>query len=182
MRRKILILFLISVAASIETKPLEWYKQPGRWFKNIFTSPTESEKAPEIEATDIAGNQKFLRDYEAKYILLSFWASWCPQCKKELPQLDALNIKYASKGFKFLAINVHDSKEDALDYLNKNKYSITFLLDQNDKTSEKYLISPLPTNFLIQKDRFRIIKIWEGEFDIKEMETIFEQLLDEKKE
>lgn len=168
----IYVFFVLSISA----KPLNWYEYPGRWFKNVFSVPAKDNPAPEIDAEDSAGNRVFLHNVEGEYILLSFWASWCPLCRNELPELDKLSVKFSSRGIKFLAINVNDSKEKAMDYINRNKSSLIYLLDMDDRTSEKYRIISFPSNFLIQKNGLKTVKVWEGDIEMKTIEEYLEKL------
>jgi len=174
---KLAIILLFFISANSNAEPLEWYEHPGFWFKNVLYSPANGSVVPEIKAVDLTGNQKLIKDYSSHYILLSFWASWCPPCLKELPQLETLETKFKKSHFKVLALNVHDSKDDALDFIKSNNIGLTVLLDVNAETAKNYAISPLPTNYLINRKTNKLIQKWQGNIDIGEVEHFINSLI-----
>ena len=56
----------------------------------IFGIHSAAKEVPKIAFEDAAGKQFTLADFEGKYVLLNIWATWCPPCRKELPDLEGL--------------------------------------------------------------------------------------------
>ena len=54
----------------------------------------EHPPAPDFTLPDPAGNRKSLKDYRGKVVMLAFWASWCPYCREELPQMERLTTPF----------------------------------------------------------------------------------------
>ncbi|WP_143305986.1 TlpA disulfide reductase family protein [Chitinophaga vietnamensis] len=63
--------------------------------------------------TDINGNTIHLSDFQGKYVLLDFWASWCGPCRKGNPHLKSLYAKYKDKGLEIIGVSDDDSKPEA---------------------------------------------------------------------
>ncbi len=55
---------------------------------------------------NLQGEQVSLSSYQGQPVILVFWATWCPYCKKLLPGIERLNQKYAKKGLKIIAVNI----------------------------------------------------------------------------
>ena len=72
---------------------------------------------PGTEAPDFAlatpdGKTVKLSDMRGKYVVLDFWASWCPDCRKDLPAIAALHNTYAERGVEFIGVSFDDKKEN----------------------------------------------------------------------
>src|SRR5512135_2008759 len=64
--------------------------------------------APDFVLKDIEGKDVHLSDYKGKLVLLEFWATWCPPCKATIPDLIALQAKYAGKGLVVLGVSLDE--------------------------------------------------------------------------
>ncbi len=84
---------------------------------------------------DLAGKQWSLHDLRGSVVLVNFWATWCPPCRKEMPDMDALYKRFQSQGLVVLAIS---DEEEALvrKFLGEHPYSIPILLDPGGKTGK----------------------------------------------
>ncbi|MBQ0145356.1 MAG: TlpA family protein disulfide reductase [Bacteroidales bacterium] len=68
-------------------------------------------KAPDFKIATPDGKQLKLSSFKGKIVVLDFWASWCPDCRKELPAIEAAYEKYSKKGVVFIGVSFDDSKE-----------------------------------------------------------------------
>lgn len=113
-------------------------------------------KAPGFTLTDIQTNKKVsLDDFQGKPVMITFWASWCPDCHRDLPQKHALYEKIPQDKLAFLTINVtgREGLEDAgQTFIEQNNYSFPVLLDQGTETYDNYRCMSVPTTFLLDKD------------------------------
>ncbi len=106
-----------------------------------------------------------LSEYKGKVLLLSFWATWCPSCREEMPSLIALWNKYHDQGFEILAINVDNNPARALNaFETEVKYQIPFpqFQDPNNELSSLVGVYALPTNILVARD-FKPVFVTNGE-------------------
>lgn len=97
------------------------------------------------------GQKWTLRDLSGKVVLVNFWATWCPPCRKEMPDLDALYKKYKDQGFVVLAIS--DEQPAAVQaFLEKHKVSYPILLDPGDVVHKRFDVMGIPKSYLYDRD------------------------------
>ena len=113
-----------------------------------------SQKAPEFNLSDLEGKNISLVDAlkDKKAVLLNFWATWCPACKHEIPDLIELQQKYSSKGFSILGIDVGESVKRVSVF--KEKFSINYpiLLDPGSDAAQEYGVVGLPLSVLVDSE------------------------------
>jgi peroxiredoxin len=87
-------------------------------------------------------------------IMLIFWASWCPNCKSEVPKVNALVKKYGSRGMKFIGINVghNDSEGKARRFMDKTGITYPVIFDKRGKIPRKYGVQGVPTVLIADKN------------------------------
>ncbi|MDW0115601.1 thiol-disulfide oxidoreductase ResA [Sporosarcina thermotolerans] len=116
------------------------------------------DKAPDFELVDLDGNKQRLSDYKGEGVFLNFWGTWCPPCKREMPDMEEQYNAFKEKGVHVLSVNSGESnlKVDTF----RDQYGLTFpiVIDKAKDIRDLYNIQPLPTTFLIDKDG-RIKKI-----------------------
>lgn len=132
-------------------------------------SDEENETSDEFPAFDFTlidqnGNEHTLSDYKGKVVFLNFWATWCPPCKKEMPDIEALYNEYNLNQSEvvFLGIanprseeypnNQDDEKEEIITFLHDNGYTFPTLFDETGEVLQNYNISAFPTTFMIDKE------------------------------
>lgn len=104
-----------------------------------------------------AEKEEKLSDFKGSVILLNFWATWCPPCRKELPALSQISSQLKDKGFKMIGVSVDENPQTLESFLNSNSLSYTILHDKTDLVS-KYmsvtggLENVIPQTYLIDKN------------------------------
>lgn len=101
--------------------------------------------------TDLQGNSWTLGDLRGKVVLVNFWATWCPPCRSEMPDLEALYNQYKDQGFVVLAISDEDA-EKVKKYIDENHYTYTILLDPGRKVNDEYNIEGIPKSFVYDRE------------------------------
>ncbi|WP_445487178.1 peroxiredoxin family protein [Niallia sp. 03133] len=107
------------------------------------------DKAPDFTLNNLAGKTIRLSDFQGKIVMLNFWATWCPPCKKEMPIIQQFN-KEKHEDVVILAVNI-DGKEDVFDFVQNMQLTFPILLDDKDKVNELYKIITIPTTFFIDE-------------------------------
>ncbi len=97
--------------------------------------------------TDLQGKNWHLRDLQGKVVLVNFWATWCPPCRKEMPDLDSLYNKYKDQGFVVLAISDEETAKVA-PFIAEHKISYPVLLDPGDKVTNDFVVQGIPKTFV----------------------------------
>jgi thiol-disulfide isomerase/thioredoxin len=138
--------------------------------------------APEFTLEDIDAKKFSLKDYRGKVILLNFWATWCPPCRREMPSMERLNQHFKGKDFVVLAVNQMEDGDQVFTYTGGLEVDPTFtiLFDKDSAVSRAYGVQGLPTTYLIdKKGNIRFRAIGGREFDHPEVERQILQLMQE---
>lgn len=114
--------------------------------------------APDFILADLSDKQVSLRDYRGNIVLLDFWATWCPPCRKSIPELVELQNRYRNKGVVILGISVDDPREFNNQYLMafREKFRISYTILRADiQVVRDYFGKSnmaIPTLFLINRE------------------------------
>lgn len=122
--------------------------------------------APSISETDVNGNIVTLSSFRGKYVLLDFWAAWCIPCREENPNVVKAAKKYKDQNFTVLSISLDDDKAAWLKAIEKDRLEWTHLSalkGWKNSISEKYYVSSIPANFLIDPNGKIVAKNIRGE-------------------
>jgi len=103
---------------------------------------------------DLKGNAVKLSSLKGKKIFLNFWATWCPPCKAEMPDIEKLYQETKDSGLVILAVNVGENKKTVQDFMDANNYSFTALLDVKGEVSRLYQVTGIPTSYFIDTEGF----------------------------
>lgn len=115
------------------------------------SAPKPGTAAPAFNLPDLvnARNAVSLVSLEGKVVLVDFWASWCPPCKKTLPHLGRLRRRHPDLAV--VAVTVDEDRMKALEFLNPRDTSVVFLHDAKRLVAEAYDPGGMPSLFLIDK-------------------------------
>ncbi len=109
--------------------------------------------APEFTVTMFDGSTVSLKDLRGKVVLLNFWATWCPPCRKELTHVQSDIIDhFAGREFVFLPISRAEKREDVAAFREKMGYTFPMGLDPDRAVYDLYASNYIPRNFLIDAD------------------------------
>lgn len=136
------------------------------------------QKAVDFTLNDLNGNNVSLKDLRGKNVYINFWATWCPWCKKELPDLEKVSQEYKDKNLVVLAIDIGEDKATVGNYMKENNYDFNVLLDGNSNTSQQYGVSSIPVSIFIDK-KGNIAKKDVGAMTEGQMKSIIDKLLKE---
>lgn len=135
--------------------------------------------APEFSLQNLHGDSVRLEQFRGDYILLNFWATWCPPCVKEMPSMEQLRQNYKDKGIQVVAISLDkEPREKVAAFVARLKLTFPILLDPDGIVSKPYGATELPSTFILNPDG-QVIAAAKGERDWYGEEAIsyFDELL-----
>lgn len=112
----------------------------------------KGETAPDFKLKNLEGETVSLSDYKGKRVLVNFWATWCPPCREEIPDLQKL---YDSEDVVILAVNLTDTEENEeniADFVDSYEMTFPVLLDESSDVSSAYQVYAYPTSYMIDSN------------------------------
>jgi peroxiredoxin len=133
--------------------------------------------APDFELTTLDGETVRLSDYRGKRVFINFWATWCPPCRAEMPDMQKL---YEEKevDVEILAVNITESEKnekDVTDFVKDFGLTFPILMDVNSVVSTTYKVQAYPTSYMIDSSgRIQLIApgAMNHEFMVQEIEKM----------
>ncbi len=166
-------LLVVNVYAAWEVQPKLGYK---------LTPLPKPVPAPGFTLEDMDEEKHSFADLRGKVVLLNFWATWCPPCRREMPSMERLYQKFNGEHFTVIAVNQMEDGDHVFAFTGQLDVDPTFpiLFDKDSKVSSSYRVNGLPTSFLIDKQgNIRYRAVGGREFDHPEVEKQIEQLMQE---
>jgi len=101
--------------------------------------------------TDLEGKSWSLQALHGKVVLVNFWATWCPPCRKEMPDLDKLYQEFKEQGLLILAISDEDISK-VQPFIAEHHYTYPILLDPGSKVHNLFVVEGIPKSYLYDRD------------------------------
>lgn len=111
------------------------------------TGITVGKIMPAFSAKNPDGNTVEVGMHGRPYIL-NFWATWCPPCQAEFPEMNAFANSHTAD-VRFYAINVQESGDQVTAFLNANGYSLPVLLDKDGSIASQFHVQAIPTTLVV---------------------------------
>ncbi len=148
---------------------------------NASTKPTgikpnvTKTKAIDFKLKDLDGKELSLSDLKGKKVFLNFWATWCPPCKAEMPEIEKLYQETKDSDLVIVAVEIGEPLDTVKPFIDKNKYNFKVLLDPDQSVATKYNITSIPTSYFIDTDG-NIVSQHVGGMNIDQMKAYIKTL------
>ena len=119
--------------------------------------------APDLELVGLDGARVSLKDLRGKVVLLNFWATWCPPCTAEMPDLEALYREYGdAQDFVVAGVNFEEEVEPVDRFVREHKISFPVWLDSKGEAGAQLGVRGLPVSFIVDREGY-IRDAWNGQ-------------------
>ena len=147
----------------------------------VWLSPAGLQNAPSVTVQTLTGPQLTLSDWRGKAVILTFWATTCPGCIKEMPHLVELHEQLHKQGLEVLGIAMaYDPPNQVATLVKARQLPYTIALDLDGKAAEAFgKIRLTPTTFLISPDG-KIVHKKIGVLDMDYIRSTIQKMLDSK--
>ena len=117
--------------------------------KSLIAEEAEIAKA-DFTLTDLHGKPWTLTQLHGKIVVVNFWATWCPPCRLEMPDLDVLYTQYQPQGLVILSLSSEDPAKVSA-FIEKTKYHPPVLIDKNAQVAGQFHVSGIPKSFVFNR-------------------------------
>lgn len=113
-------------------------------------SDLSSSEAPDVTLNLVDGTQKQLSESRGHVVILSFWATWCPYCIEEMPDIQKITEDY--EGVEAILVNCGEDAQTVEDFMAENSYDFTWALDEDYAVQSAYPTSGIPYTLVIDAE------------------------------
>jgi thiol-disulfide isomerase/thioredoxin len=114
----------------------------------LFLISTATASAESFVFKDMQGHEQRLQDYRGKWVLVNFWATWCPPCLEEIPDLVKLHEAHSNKDLVVIGVALDSTKESVVEFVAKKKISYPIVVGDYDLAAQVGEVNALPTSYL----------------------------------
>lgn len=126
-----------------------FYTNPFGIFGEKIYASVPGNQAPAISLLDLDGKHTDV-EFEGSLTVINFWATWCPPCKAEMPELQAFFNENVGK-VAFYAINIKEPQDRVAGFLKSGRYNMPMLLDTEGEVAKLYRVNAIPTTLIVDK-------------------------------
>jgi peroxiredoxin len=138
--------------------------------------PQLGSPAPPFQTETVEGEPATLSNYRGKVVLLTFWASWCEPCKKEMPEIQAAYEKHKENDLVVLAVNFGEKQEAAKAFVDQMGLTFPALMDRRANIAERYAVVSLPVTFFIDKNGIIRERVFGGTLTEEDIGKVFQRV------
>ena len=129
--------------------------------QNAAAQPDAGHPAPDFVIHLPDGSSTSLTAYRGQPVVINFWATWCPPCREEMPELARAYERYREQGLVVLAINDAEAHDQVAAFLQESNLNLPMIIDPQGEVMRAYKTNALPSTFFI--DRRGIVQVrWIG--------------------
>ena len=139
-------------------------------------SPVAGQPAPDFEIVYADGRRMRLSELRGQPVLINFWATWCPPCRREMPDLIRAYQAHQDEGLIILAVNIEEPASRAQAFAEEFGIPFPIVLDPEGRVSDQYQVRNLPSSIFIGRDGI-ISARWVGMLTPEVLNKYLERIL-----
>lgn len=113
----------------------------------------EGFKAPDIEVRDLSGNAWRLSAHKGDVVLVNFWASWCKECREEMPSLQRLYDKLKTNpDFEMVLVVYNEDPGESAEFMDENNYTMPVYVDPGSAAARSFGLTGVPETYIVSKE------------------------------
>ena len=132
--------------------------------------------AADFDLELLTGGSLSLSDLRGKVVLVDFWASWCPPCRQEAPDLARVYLEYQDRPVEFVGVDIWDDPRGARDYLEQFQVPYPNGVDAQGSIAIDYGVRGIPEKFFVGPDG-TIVKKFVGPIKAADLRAVLDDLL-----
>jgi len=137
------------------------------------------QRRPDFTLPDVSGSMRNMAEWDGQVVAVNFWATWCPPCLKEVPELVDLQHRYSTRGFQVIGIAIQ-KPEELTEFMSANNMNYTVLADEEPviEVAEKFgnIVGVLPYTAIVDRSG-NIVFVRAGPVTGEEIEVVIQPLL-----
>lgn len=136
----------------------------------------ENRPAPDFTAQTVHGETVRLSDMKGRVVMLDFWTSWCPPCRREAPALAEVYREYQGNNVEFVGVAIWDDPEDVKEYVESFGLTYPNLVDARGRIGMSYGVIGIPEKFFVGPDG-NLVRKFVGPIDSETLRDALDELL-----
>jgi peroxiredoxin len=135
--------------------------------------------APPLRLMNLDDKLVRLSDFRGRTVIINFWATWCPPCRRELPSMQRTYARLKDKGLEILAVNVGEEWEVIAPFISPYNLEFPILLDPDSSQLTQWQAIGLPTSFLVDEKGMVTHRFTGGrDWDDPDFSRVLEKIID----
>ena len=120
---------------------------------NLKTEPKVGSLAPDFELKDLkTGATVKLSSLRGRPVWINFWATWCPPCREEMPDMERIYGEYKGKNLAILGVDVQEDAQKVNEFTGSLELTWTFMLDEKGEITNRYFVGGLPSHYFVDRE------------------------------
>lgn len=141
---------------------------------NVSSNSAQASLAPDFTLQKLGGGTVSLSEFRGKKpVVVDFWASWCPNCRRDMPKMNAMYPKYKDK-VEIIGVNLHENESAVQNFVSEFDIGFPIALDPQSQAARAYGIQYTNTHFLIDKEG-RLVRQIPGDIRESDIASLIEQ-------